>query len=54
MNLFAVRTAVFAMATPALAIAPAGAQSKNYNLNVDFNDKTTGCADLHVDRKSVV
>lgn len=48
MNLFAVRTAGFAMAAAALAIAPAGAQSKNYNLNVDFNDKTTGCADLHV------
>ena len=48
MNLFAFRTAVATLVAAALAIAPAQAQNRHHNLNVDFGNNVATCADLHV------
>jgi hypothetical protein len=47
MNVFALRAAGAAVAATALLIVPANGQSRNHNINVDFNDQTVSCGDLH-------
>ncbi len=48
MKLATLRTAGAAFAAAVLTIAPAQAQLKHHNLNVNFEDNVASCADLHV------
>src|SRR5215469_8527118 len=54
MNRFALRAAVTVIAGAVLAITPATAQLRHHNLNVNFNDRATSCADLRASSDGAV